>query len=47
MRQFAFDENEARDFVQHSAKKIKVKIVGEIKTFDEQIKVYRDFIEEI
>lgn len=47
MRQFAFDENEARAFMQNSAKKVKVKFTGEIKTLDQQIKFYRDFIEEL
>ncbi len=47
MRQFAFDEDEAEKFIKKSAKRLKINQNFEIKTLGEQIKFYRDFIEEL
>lgn len=47
MRDCAFTENEARSFMKINVKKLKVKGFDDIKTLDEQIRIYREFIEEI
>lgn len=47
MRHFAFDEDEASQFIKKSLKRLKINQTFEIKTLDEQIKFYRDFIEEL
>lgn len=47
MRECAFSEDEARAFIKISVEKKKVKDFYDIKTLTEQIKFYREFIEEI
>lgn len=47
MRDCAFSEDEARAFMKTNVKKYKVKNFHDIKTLDEQIRFYRQVIEEI